>query len=385
MSKKNTIFGQILQLISRYEFQKAVKMQNGDKYNKGYTTWNHFVALVYAQLAGLDGIRSIVSGIAVFVKKLYHLGINVIKRSTFSYANKKRSHKIYEIVFYYMLNKTMRTVPGHKFKFKNPLYSMDSSTIDLCLSLHDWAKFRKTKGGIKLHMKYDHSGYIPSFAVITTAKVNDMKAARLIPYKKGDVVVFDRGYNDYELFASYYNKGIYFITRLKKNAKYKIIERRSVNKYKNISSDQIIEFTGFYSKQKCNLRLRRIRVKDPETGKYIVLLTNHLTWSAKTISSIYKERWQIEIFFKTMKQRLKIKSFLGTSENAIKAQIWVALITYLLLSYLRFQSTFGWTIHRLSILIATVLFVRRDLWEWINYPFRLDNSRFVDPLQGELF
>jgi len=385
MNKKNTIFGQILQLISRYEFQKAVKMQNGDKYNKGYTTWNHFVALLYAQLAGLDAIRAIVSGIAIYVKKLYHLGIKKIKRSTFSYANNRRSHKIFEKIFYYMLNKTMKTVPTHKFKFKNPLYSMDSSTIDLCLSLHDWAKFRTTKGGIKLHLKYDHSGYIPSFAVITNAKVNDMKAARLIPYKKGDVVVFDRGYNDYELFATYYTKGIYFITRLKKNAKYKVIERRSVKKYKNISSDQIIEFTGFYSKQKCPLRLRRIRVKDPETGKYIVLLTNHLTWSVKTIASIYKERWQIEIFFKTMKQRLKIKSFLGTTENAIKAQIWVALITYLLLSYLKFQSKYGWTIYNLSIIIATCLFLRKDLWEWINYPFGVENNRFVDTLQGELF
>ena len=274
--------------------------------------------------------------------------------------------------------------PNHKFRFKNPLYSIDATTIDLCLSLYDWAKFRKTKGGIKLHVKLDHSGYMPCFAVITEAKKHEKNIAKKIPFKSRDVVVFDRGYNDYKTFASYCEQRIYFITRLKKNADFKVVEKRNVSKHKNILSDYIIEFDGFYSKKNCPVKLRVIRAIDTKTEKTIDILTNQLDWSAKTVASVYKDRWQIEIFFKNMKQKLKIKSFLGTSENALNSQIWVALISYLLLCYLKFVSRYSWTIYKLMMLLPLCIFSRRDLWIWLNNPFGKTTKNEDDINYGQL-
>ena len=379
MKNCNTIFGQLLQIISRYEFEKAVTMYKTDKYSKGFSTWDQFVSLLFGQLCGFDSLRSIVTGLSNYTNKLYHLGINIIKRSTLAYANSKRSYKVFQSIFYYLLDKTMKRSPNHKFKFKNPLYSIDATTIDLCLSLYDWAKFRKTKGGIKLHVKLNHSGYIPCFAVITEAKKHEKNIVKDIPFNSGDVVVFDRGYNDYKDFLSYCNKGIYFVTRLKKNANYKVVKDKNVNKYKNILSDQIIEFEGFYSQKRCPVKLRIIRSINPVTNKTINILTNQLKWSAQTISRVYKDRWQIEIFFKNMKQKLKIKSFLGTSENALNSQIWVALISYLLLCYLKFVSDYSWTIYKLMTVLPLCIFRRCDLWAWLNKPFeKIENKRNND-------
>lgn len=237
------------------------------------------------------------------------------------------------------------------------------------MSLYDWAKFRKKKGGIKVHVKLNHSGYIPEFITVTTAKHHEGKEIDKMQLKLGDVVAFDRAYTNYSRFATYCREGIYFVTRMKKNANYKVVERRDVKKHKNISSDQIIQMSGYYTKKNCPMHLRRIRVKDPETGKYIVILTNQMDWSPATVAAVYKDRWQIEIFFKTMKQNLKIKSFLGTSRNAILIQIWTAMISYLLLSYLKFLSTYKWTIGSLMNIIPMLLFSRRCLWEWLNKPF----------------
>ena len=260
--------------------------------------------MLFCQLSKLDSLRAIVNGINSQYKKLYHLGIQKISRSTLSYANSNRSHKLFGVIFYYLLRKTVAIAPKHKFRFKNPLYSMDATTIDLCLSLFDWAKFRKTKGGVKLHVKLSHSGYIPTFAVISSARSNDKIALGAFHFKKGDVVVFDRGYTDYETYANHCSKGVYFVTRVKKNAQFRIIERRNVKKYKNILSDHTIEFTGFYSHKKCPMRLRKIRARDPETNKTIVTLTNQFDWSPQKIAAVYKERWQIEIFFKVFVSRL---------------------------------------------------------------------------------
>lgn len=197
-------------------------------------------------------------------------------------------------------------------------------------------------------------------------------------------MVFDRGYTDFARFAKYCEEGIYFVTRLKKNADYRVVERRNVSKYKNISTDQIIEFCGFYTKKKCPVRLRRIRVKDPETKKYVELLTNHMDWSPATIAAVYKDRWQIEIFFKTIKQHLKIKSFLGTSKNAILSQIWVAMIAYLLLSYMKFLSSYRRTVNSLAKVLPTLLFSRRNMWDWLNEPFSEPPPSIRSSIQLEL-
>jgi IS4 transposase len=302
-------------------------------------------------------------------KHLYHLGVRSVKRSTLAYANAHRSSEVFKSVFETMLGIVSREAPRHKFRFKNDLYSIDATTVDLCLSLYDWAKFRTAKGGIKVHVKLNHSGYIPEFVTVTEAKRHEVKELPKLGLKSGDVVAFDRGYADFKQFAKYCEKGIYFVTRLKKNANYKVVVRNDVSRYKNISSDQLIEMIGFYTKRKCPVRLRRIRVKDPETGKNIVILTNQMDWAPTTVASVYKDRWQIEIFFKMMKQNLKIKSFLGTTRNAMLSQIWVAMIAYLLLSYMKFMSTYKWTVNSLMKVLPTVLFSRRDLIEWLHHPF----------------
>ena len=384
MRKYNSTFSQMLQLIPRYEFQKAVNAHQAERHSKGFSSWEQLVAMLFSQFSGQDGLRGIETGMASQAKHLYHLGVKSVKRSTLAYANFHRSSDVFKSVFETMLGMVTREAPRHKFRFKNDLYSIDATTVDLCLGLYDWAKFRKTKGGIKVHVKLNHSGYIPEFVTVTEAKRHEVKELPKLQLKSGDVVAFDRGYADFKQFAKYCEEGIYFVTRLKKNADYKVVERNDVNSYRNISSDQIIEMNGFYTKQKCPMRLRRIRVKDPETGKYIVLLTNQMDWAPTTVSSVYKDRWQIEIFFKMMKQNLKITSFLGTSRNAMLSQIWIAMIAYLLLSYLKFKSTYKWTVNSLMNVLPTVLFSRRDLMVWLHYPFGLPDDKDINVLQLEL-
>ena len=321
MSHNHTILGQMLQMISRFQFQKAVNETQTEYHARGFRSWNHFTAMLFGQLSGQDSLRGIEAGLASQTQSLYHLGVKPVHRSTLSYANEHRSHELFKKLFEWMLSKCQPLAPKHKFQFKNPLYSIDATTIDLCLSLFDWATFRKTKGAVKLHVKLNHAGYLPSFAVVTTGKKHEQTVAPHIPLEKGDVVVFDRGFTNFKWYASLCERNIYFVTRLKKNADYRIIKRRSPKQHKHISSDQIIELQGFYSKQYCPYQLRRIRSRDPETGKWIVLLTNQQSWSATTIAKVYKERWQIELFFKTLKQQLKVKSFVGTSQNALLSQL----------------------------------------------------------------
>jgi hypothetical protein len=385
MKNNSTILGQILQLISRYEFKKAVNTYETDKYNKGFNSWNHFVGLSFAQLTKQDGLRGVETGMHSFSNKLYHLGCKPLKRSTLSYANNNRNHLIFKKLFEAQLSKVLKTAPKHKFKFKNNLYSFDATTIDLCLSLHDWAKFRKTKGGIKLHVRLNHNGYVPDFVNMTDAKHHEVNVLRRLKLKAGDIIVYDRGCIDYKILANHCMESIYFVSRIKSNADYRIVERKDVSKYKNISSDHIIEFKGYYSKKNCPLRLRKIRSRDPETGKYIEILTNQFDWSPVTIAAVYKDRWMIEIFFKEIKQNLKIKTFLGTSRNAILCQIWVALIVYLLLLYMKFLSKYKWTVSKLMNTLPIMIFSIKDLWLWLNNPFDVRIKNDYDDLQGILF
>jgi len=374
MAHHNTILNQMLKMFSRHEFQKAVSQTGTEFHARGFSSWNHFVAMLFGQLAGIDNLRGIQAGLATQSKYLYHLGIKPVHRSTLAYANKHRSHELFKKIFEAMLSKCQPLAPKHKFRFKNPLSSLDATVIDLCLSLYDWAKFRTTKGAVKLHVKLNHAGYLPAFMAMTEGKVHETTVAPSVPLESGDVVVFDRGYNDFAWFKMLVDKSVFFVTRLKKNARYKVVERRPVT-HKDIYSDQIIEFTGFYARKDCPDRLRRIRSKDPETGKIIVILTNHLDWSAKTIALIYKDRWQIELFFKTIKQLLKVKSFVGTSRNALLSQLWVALIAYLLLAYLKFKSKFSWSLYTLCAILPTNIFSKRNLWDWLNDPFHKSNSK----------
>ena len=257
----------------------------------------------------------------------------------------------------------------HKFRFRNRLLSLDSSTISLCLSLFPWAKFRRTKGAVKLHLLLDHDGYLPSYALISNGSRHDVTYARKVPLAPGSIVAMDRGYNDYKLFANWTENGIYFVTRLKDNADYIVIQDRTVPKNRNILADQFILFAGYNAQKNCPHILRRVVVWDKENNREIVLLTNHLDFGASTISAIYKDRWQIELFFKALKQNLKVKTFVGTSENALYIQIWTALIAMLLIKYLQFKSKFNWSLSNLVAFLRWNLFTYRNLWDWIDQPF----------------
>lgn len=382
MSHHHTILGQMVKMFPRFEFEKAVQETGTEYHSRGFRSWTHFVSMLFGQLAGQDSLRGIEAGLASQVHSLYHLGVRPIHRSTLAYANEHRSHELFKKVFAWMLSKCRPIAPRHRFRFKNPLYSLDATVIPLCLSLFDWAKFRTTKGAIKLHVKLNHSGYLPTFTVMTPGRVHEASIAPSIPLEKGDVVVFDKGYLSLPWFRTLCERGTYFVTRLKANADYRVVERRPTHSMKDILADQTIELRGFYSRKKYPSRLRLVRSRDPKTGKRIVILSNNFSWSARTIAAIYKDRWQIELFFKAIKQQLKVKSFVGTSRNALLSQLWVALIAYLLLSYLKFKSRFGWSLYTLSSILPTNLFSRRNLWDWLNAPYQ--SSAATPPLSNQL-
>jgi putative transposase len=293
--------------------------------------------------------------------RLYHLGSAKLSRSNLSRINEDKPYALYEALFGKLLTRCQGAAPGHNFKFKNSLYSLDASTIDLCLSAFPWADFRTTKGAVKLHVGLNHAGYLPEFVTITEGKKHDVTVGRMLNFPKGSIVAIDKAYNDYAWYKQLTDKDIFFVTRLKSNAKYRITERRSVLKDKGLTSDQTIEFTGIQVSKKCPVQLRRIGYKDAVTGKQYVFLTNNFKLAAKTIADIYKARWQVELFFKWVKQNLKIKSFVGTSKNAVMTQIWVAMCVYLIIVFLKFQSALTKSMQQLLRLLQLNLFDKRDL------------------------
>lgn len=381
MNKFSSMFGQVLQIFSKKEFYQAVQETRSEKGAKGFSSWNQFVAMLFCQLGQARSLREISGGLASCLGKLKHLGIDQApSRSTLSYANEKRSWKLYEAVFSQVLQKVRMIAPGKtQFRFKNKLFSLDATLIELCVSLFDWAAYRQTKGAVKLHLLLDHEGYFPVFAHITDGLVHEMKIAQSLSFPKGSIVVMDRAYVNYVLFARWTNEGVWFVTRQKGGANYTVIEERRVPVHRSVLKDQLITFNLFYAKKHYPHPLRRIEVWDEAKGESIVLITNHMTFGATTIASIYKDRWQIEVFFKTIKQNLKIKTFVGTSANAVMIQIWTALIALLLLKYLMFRSRFGWSLSNLIAMLRYNLFTYRDLWAWIDHPYE------VPPLvpQGE--
>jgi hypothetical protein len=366
-----SLFSQLIAVFNRRKFYELVIEHNVERYAKGYSSWDHFTAMLFCQLAQAKSLREICGGLACCIGKLRHLGMkDAPNKSTLSYANTHRAWQMYRDLFYVTLDFCKKAVPGrHKFRFKNKLLSLDSSTIALCLSLFPWAKFRRTKGAIKLHLLLDHDGYLPTYAYISNGNKHDVTIARKVPLASGSIVAMDRGYNDYKLFADWTLAGIFFVTRLKQNATYDVVQERSLPKNRNILADQLIRFTGYYAQKKCPHILRRVVVWDNQKEREIVLLTNHLDFGSTTISAIYKDRWQIELFFKALKQNLKVKTFVGTTENALYIQIWTALIAMLLIKYLKFKSKFGWSLSNLIAFLRWNLFTYRDLWQWIDNPF----------------
>ncbi len=374
MIKGSSLFSQLLHHFPRTEFAHLVKKHQAERCSKGFTCWTQLVSMLFCHMAHADSLREICGGLACCLGKLRHLGINKApNKSTLSYANQNRPAELYEELFWTMLQR-FRNHGGlgnrkRKFRFKNKLLSLDSTAISLCLSMFPWAKYRRAKGGVKVHVLLDHDDYMPSFAWITEAKRHDSVVAGWLSLKPGSIVAFDRAYNDYALFSQWTERGIFFVTRQKENAVYEVVETRPLPKNRPILADQIIKLTGTTAEQKCPHLLRRIVVNDQENNREITLLTNHIDFGATTIAAIYKDRWEIEIFFKTLKQNLKVKTFIGTSENALRIQIWTALIALLLLKYLHHLSKFGWSMSNLATMLRLNLFTYRDLRDWLDDPF----------------
>lgn len=360
LSHHNTVFYQLLKMIPRHEFESLAKQHHEGRKLRKMTRWSQFISMALAQLSGRSSLRDVVNNLSAQANKLYHLGSAIVSRSSLGRVNKKQPCSLYEALFAKLLSRCQGLAPRHGFRFKNKLYSLDASTIDLCLSVFPWAKFRSTKGAVKLHVGLDHDGLLPAFMTITDGKVHDITAARSLALPKHSIVVCDRGYTDYAWYNQLNSNGIFFVTRQRKNARYRVIERRSINKSKGLTSDQTVQLTGTKASN-CPIALRRIGFKDAETGIQYFFLTNNFKLAASTIAAIYKSRWQIELFFKWIKQNLKIKRFLGTSKNAVMTQIWIAACVYLLLAYLKFASKTSRSFQQILQLLQLNLFGRRDL------------------------
>jgi hypothetical protein len=379
------MFSQLLKLIPRTDFQRLVKETNAEHAAKGVSCWSQFVAMLFCQLGRAHSLREIEGGLKSCEGKLQHLGIEAPKRSSLAYANAHRPWQLYEKVFGQLYAEiSTKAAPRRKFRFRNKLVSLDASTIDLCLSVFDWAKFRRTKGAVKLHLLLDHDGYLPCFAVITDGKVHDVGIAKTLVFPAGTVVVYDRAYVDYRLFGEWTEQGVYFVTRMKDNTQYVITEERQPPQHRGIVSDRVIELAGVKAEERCPYPLRRVETEHPDTGERLVFLTNHLTLGASTIAAIYKDRWAVELFFKAIKQNLKVKTFVGTTPNAVKTQLWCALIAILLLRYLQLLARFGWSMSNLVALLRMNLFTHRDLMAWLDQPFATPPDPHDQPQQAAL-
>jgi hypothetical protein len=374
MVQAMSLFNQLLQHFPKLEFAALVKKHNAERAAKGFSCRAQLVAMLFCQMAHADSLREICNGLACCLGKLVHLGMDVApSKSTLSYANKHRPAKLYEDLFYTALAR-FRDEKGlgqrkQKFRFKNKLLSLDSTTISLCLEMFPWAKFRQAKGGVKAHVLLDHDDYLPSYVLITEARCSDVKMAESFPLNPGSIVAMDRGYSDYALYGRWTGRKIYFVTRLKDNARYEVLAEGPVPANRNIRTDELIRFTGDKAQEDCPYPLRRVVVWDAVGDREIVLLTNLMEFGSTTIAAIYKDRWEIELFFKALKQNLKVKSFVGTSENALRIQIWTALIAILLLKWVHHLSKAKWSLSNLASMLRLNLFTYRDLSAWLDNPF----------------
>ena len=375
MSIVCSIFSQVLKLIPRADFDAAVREHKAERNAKGFTCWGQLVAMLFCQLGSVNSLRDITNGLAASEGKLRHLGLPAApKRSTLAYANAHRPSALFEDLFYRMLefarSQAQQSGVRHKFRFNNKLLSIDATTIELCASVFDWAQFRRTKGAVKLHLMLDHDGLLPCYGVITDGKQHEVTVTRQWEFAPGTILVFDRGYTDYNWFERLTQQGVYFVTRLKTNADIIEVEDLNLPQRKGLVSDQIICMTQQAAENDNPPMMRRIEFFDDEQQRTLVFLTNNLKLAAATVAEIYKNRWQIELFFKALKQSCKVKTFVGTSANALKTQIWTALISMLLVKILHMKSTFGWHLSNFMVLLRQQLFVYRDLWKWINDPFQ---------------
>ena len=381
-----TLFSQIVSKFDRYQFKKLVKEEESDKFNKGMNSWTHFISLIFCQFSKSNSLRDISNGLRSATGNLNHLGITKApSKSSLSYQNQHRNWKLFSSFYYKMLEK-LSAEAGFKqikFRIKSKIYLLDSTTISLCLSLFDWAKYRTTKGAIKLHTLLDYDGNLPAYVHVSNGKVGDNKGAADIPLIRHSVIVADRYYFDSTMLNKWDSNEVYFVIRMKENIQFTSIRELELpdNRYEHILKDEVIEFKGKTPREKYPKRLRRVAVYDQENNTTIELITNQLSWTANTISELYRSRWQIEIFFKEIKQLLKIKSFIGTSENAVMIQVWTAMITILMLKFLKAIAKYSWHLSNLVSFLRLNLFVKISLQKWLDDPFEKDVGK---PDKGQL-
>ena len=388
MSRVCSIFSQILRFVPRTIFEAAVEKHQTEKHAKGMTSWSQFIALLFCHLGGARSLREIVGGLAASEGKLKHLGLHrAPTRSTLAYANQHRPWQLYKTVFDDLaaVCRDEAKAKKRKFRFKHPLLTLDATVIPVCVSMFEWASYVKTKGAVKLHLVLDNSSFLPQYAVITPGRTADVTEAKKMEFARGTIVVFDRGYEDHGWWRRLNAGGVFFVSRLKDSTVYGIVETRTARTDANILRDEVVILAGETNAAE-PMRLRRIEVWLEDKQESIVFITNHLKLAASTIAAIYKDRWQIELFFKAIKQSLRIKTFIGTSENAVQTQIWTALIAMLLVRYLQLRSTWNWGLSNLVALLRQQLFVYRDLWTWLNQPFHpplaLDDAQWALPFTG---
>ncbi|SRR6266498_16775 len=378
MAHYNTVLHQVVKIFSRHEFESLAKRYHLGQAFRNFSRWGQFIALTFAQLSGRASLRDIELNLRALADKLYHLGVKGISRSTLARVNETQPYEFYQELCDRLLKRLLEKAPRHKFRFKNKLYTLDASVIDLCLSVFPWAAFRRAKGGIKLHVGLDHQGYLPVFLTVTEALAHEINWARKLKLTAGAFLVFDRGFTDYHWYQELCRQGIFFVTRLKDNARYQVIASRKGPKGSGALKDQTI----YLRQDKCSSKLRLVTYQDPESGKIYRFLTNAFHLSASTVAAVYKERWQIELFFKWIKQNLKIKSFLGTSKNAVLTQLWIAVCVYLMLAYLKFKSKLEFSLQQILRLLHTNLFQRRNLLELLQgkppaNPLQLNANQLV--------
>lgn len=383
-----TLFSQIISKIDRNSFKKIVREKDTDKHQKGYNSWTHLVSMLFCQFSKSQSVRDISNGLRSATGNLNHLGIGRSpSKSTVSYQNKNRDWTLFRD-YYYRLMGHMGSLAGFKqARIKSKIFLLDSSTISLCLSLFDWAKYKTNKGAVKMHTLLDYDGNLPAYVNITNGKTADNKGAYDIPLLEGSVIVADRYYNDFSLLNVWDSSGVHFVIRHKENIQYRTVKENELpdGRYEHILKDEVIELTGPNSKKKYPKKMRRVAVWDEKNEQTIEIITNQMSWTANTISELYKARWQIEIFFREIKQLLHIKSFIGTSENAVMIQIWTALITILVLKYLKALAKYNWQLSNLVAFIRLNVFVKTDLQKWLDKPFDDPPDRSRVGVQGDLF
>ena len=385
-----TLFSQIIKKLDRSSFNKLVQEKQTDKHAKGFDSWTHLVSMLFCQFAKSQSVRDISNGLRSATGNLNHLGVQKApSKSTVSYQNQRRDWELFR-AYYYKLLQTLgqQAYPRRvKFKIKSKIFLLDSTTISLCLSLFDWARYKTTKGAVKMHTLLDYDGHLPAYVNITDGKTADNKGAYDIPLLKQSVIVADRFYNDFPLLNIWDSNEVFFVVRHKDNIKFKSIKEHDLpdDRHQHILKDEIIELTGNQSRKKYPKRLRRVVIWDDKNNQVIELITNQKAWTANTISELYKARWEIEIFFREIKQLLHIKSFVGTSENAVMIQIWTALITILVLKALKAIAKYPWYLSNLVAFIRLNLFVKINLQKWLDEPFVEVNPPPRNRYQGVLF